>query len=134
MASRRAMAEDQRGPTAEELQLLDPEGRFLARLAADRRRLAGLSRHLWRQSPRVRQDRLGEIETLVHRLAGAAGTFGFAAVGEAALALEEVLIEQRQSLLRREREVLFARLAALTEALDQAIAACPQPPSPASSA
>jgi HPt (histidine-containing phosphotransfer) domain-containing protein len=134
MASRRAMAEDQRGPTAEELQLLDPEGRFLARLAVDRRRLASLSRHLWRESPRNRQDRLGEIETLAHRLAGAAGTFGFAAVGEAALALDDVLIEQRQSLLRGEQDVLLARLAALTEALDQVIAARPRPSNSSSSA
>ena len=122
------MAEGQRGPTAEELRLLDPEGRFRARLAADRRLLAGLSRQLWRESPRGRQDRLEEIETLAHRLAGAAGTFGFAAVGEAALALEDVLIEQREGLLRGERAALAARLAALTEALDRATAPPPNPP------
>jgi HPt (histidine-containing phosphotransfer) domain-containing protein len=134
MASRRAMAEGQRGPTAEELQLLDPGGRFQARLAADRRRLAALSRDLWRQSPPVRQNRLEEIETLAHRLAGAAGTFGFVAVGEAALALEDVLIEQREGLLRGERAALAARLVVLTEALDQATAPPPNPPDKRNSA
>lgn len=118
----------QPGPTAEELRLLDPEGGFLARLVADRRRLAGLTHRLWRVSAQLRQDRLREIESLAHRLAGAAGTFGFVATGDAALALEELLIEQRQGLLGGEPAAVSARLATLADALDRAIAALPGPP------
>jgi len=123
----------QPGPTAEELRLLDPEGGFLARLVADRRRLAGLTHRLWRVSPQLRQDRLREIESLAHRLAGAAGTFGFVATGDAALALEELLIEQRQGLIGSEQAAVSARLATLADALDQAIAALPGPPNPPTS-
>jgi periplasmic divalent cation tolerance protein len=127
------MAEGRRGPTAEALQLLDPEGGFPARLAADRQRLADLTDRLWRVSPQLRQDRLRELESLAHRLAGAAGTFGFPAVGDAALALEELLIEQREGLPGGERAALATRFAMLAAALDQAIATLPRPSSPETS-
>jgi HPt (histidine-containing phosphotransfer) domain-containing protein len=99
------------------LDLLDPDGAFRTRLAADRRALEQLAAGLWRLAPSARQQRLAAIESLAHGLAGAGGTFGFVAIGEAALALEDLLIEQRQGLLAGEPAAIDARLAALLAAL-----------------
>lgn len=96
---------------------LDPGGDFPRRLAADRAELDRLYARLWLVTPGERQQRLGQIEKLAHRLAGAAGTFGFTAIGEAALGLEEVLIEQREGLLAGEPAIIEARLAALAALL-----------------
>lgn len=95
------------------LELLDPDGAFRARLAADRHSLEQLAADLWRLAPTVRQQRLAAIESLAHGLAGAGGTFGFVAISDAALALEELLIEQRQGLLAGESDAIDARLAVL---------------------
>jgi HPt (histidine-containing phosphotransfer) domain-containing protein len=77
----------QPAPTDAELAVLDPDGRFRNRLAADRAELVALAR----QSPSPGQ--LAEIGRIVHQLAGAAGTFGFAEIGELAIALDDTLID-----------------------------------------
>jgi HPt (histidine-containing phosphotransfer) domain-containing protein len=100
-------------PDRADLDLLDPDGTFPARLASDRDTLQRLADGLWRIPPLARQQRFARIENIAHGLAGAAGTFGFAAVGEAALALEDLLLEQREGLLAAEAEAIDARLAAL---------------------
>lgn len=85
-------------PSPEELKLLDPEGTFPARLAADRAVLVELAGDLagdWAvPGGNAGAERLRDIATLAHRLAGAAGTFGFQAVGDAALALELRIVER----------------------------------------
>ena len=70
-----------RAPSAEDLRVLDPDGQFHTRLIEDRaaiERLAG-------------GGQTAELARVVHGLAGAAGTFGFAAIGEAAMALDDAL-------------------------------------------
>jgi HPt (histidine-containing phosphotransfer) domain-containing protein len=66
-------------PTAEELQLLDPDGSFVERLAADRLAILRL----------IETGHLEELGPILHRLAGAAGTFGFAEIGDLAIALDD---------------------------------------------
>jgi HPt (histidine-containing phosphotransfer) domain-containing protein len=69
-------------PSAEDLKALDPNGSFRDRLEADRASIAQLSEG-------------GDIERLrriVHALAGAAGTFGFAAIGDIAIELDNRFI------------------------------------------
>ena len=66
-------------PSPDDLKALDPEGRFRERLEADRAAIAQLSE----------SGDLRELERIVHGLAGAAGTFGHAEVGEIALELDE---------------------------------------------
>lgn len=57
--------------------------RFIARAAEDRRILAELGPPF---SPAARE----QVRLVAHRLAGAAGTFGYPAASEAAFTLEEV--------------------------------------------
>lgn len=66
-------------PTPDELGTLDPEGRFRERLETDRRRIAELSDN----------GNLKELRSVVHGLAGAAGTFGYQQVGERAIELDD---------------------------------------------
>jgi HPt (histidine-containing phosphotransfer) domain-containing protein len=42
----------------------------------------------------TRAERLKQVATLSHRLAGAAGTFGYAEISDAALALEEFILDR----------------------------------------
>ena len=77
----------QPAPTDAELAVLDPDGSFRTRLSEDLARLAALAA----QNPR--QTQLTELGRLVHQLAGAAGTFGFAEIGELASALDDALLD-----------------------------------------
>jgi HPt (histidine-containing phosphotransfer) domain-containing protein len=90
-------------PSVEDLQVLDPAGRFRARLEADRQAIAELSD----------TGTLDELRQVVHRLAGAAGTFGYAEVGETAIALDEAFTAGRP--------VAAADVARLLAALEQAL-------------
>lgn len=78
-------------PSARDLAILDPDGQFRSRLAEDRERIAALTASS-SLGPAERQA----LERLVHQLAGAAGTFGFAEIGDFAIALEDELIAVRQ--------------------------------------
>lgn len=109
-------------PSAADLALLDPDGSFALRLAADRATLRELGGALAAPAPAgARSDRLAALERVAHRLAGAAGTFGHLAVSAAALDLEERMIGLRQG--AGDRQAAASALARLTGALDQAIAA-----------
>jgi HPt (histidine-containing phosphotransfer) domain-containing protein len=66
-------------PTPEDLRILDPDGSFRLRLAADR---AGIAAH-------HETDNTAGLQRLVHGLAGAAGTFGFDAIGDIAVELDD---------------------------------------------
>ena len=90
-------------PSVADLKLLDPDGRFRARLIADHKTIGALSD----------SHDLAGLAPIVHRLAGAAGTFGFAALGEVAIALDEQL--------RGETPVTAADLARLLAVLDDAL-------------
>lgn len=109
------------GPSAADLALLDPDGSFAARLAEDRAALAGLADAL---SPaaaeETRDGKLAAIERIAHQLAGAAGTFGHAAVGTAALELEERIVALRRAPGARPGAAAEA-LGRLLDALDRAV-------------
>lgn len=100
-------------PTAAELALLDPDGSFVARLAGDRAAFAALAARLEGGDD---DGALAGIELLAHRLGGAAGTFGHAAVGAAALDLEEYVIALRGG--GGDRAATTAGLAALMMAIE----------------
>jgi len=100
-------------PTAAELALLDPDGSFIRRLAEDQAVLAALG------AGPFDDGALAGIQLLAHRLAGAAGTFGHAAVGAAALDLEEGVIDLRDG--RGTSAAISRRLAVLLAALDAAL-------------
>lgn len=106
--------------TAAEIALLDPDGTFSSRLAADRDVLTGLARGLESAPTESRQRRLAEMEALAHRLGGAAGTFGYMAISAAAFELEARIVARRGG-----AEGPFAeienRLAALMGVLDEAL-------------
>jgi len=72
-------------PTKDDLALLDPDGAFRDRLLADRAAIL----------PLADAGRIDELAPLVHRLAGAAGTFGYAGIGDAAIELDEALRDGR---------------------------------------
>jgi HPt (histidine-containing phosphotransfer) domain-containing protein len=114
---------ERRSITADELTLLDPDGTFSSRLAADRDVLTGLARGLGSAPTETRQRRLAEMEALAHRLGGAAGTFGYMAISAAALELEAGIVARRGR-----AEGPFAeiedRLAALMAMLDEALRKC----------
>jgi|GEM_PF-2816215 len=69
----------QPAPTAEDLAVLDPDDQFPVRLAADRTAIERLA---------LAGD-LDGAGRIVHRLAGAAGTFGYVQVGETAVAIDD---------------------------------------------
>lgn len=85
------------GPSAAELARLDPDGSFAGRLARDRADLARLAEALAEGASDGRDHILAGIEVLAHRLAGAAGTFGYTEAGAAAFDLEEAAIALRQA-------------------------------------
>lgn len=70
-------------PSADELRILDPDGQFQARLIADRAAIERLAE----AGPSA------ELARLVHGLAGAAGTFGHGAIGDAAIALDDAFVD-----------------------------------------
>ncbi|ODT15765.1 MAG: hypothetical protein ABS35_30490 [Kaistia sp. SCN 65-12] len=104
--------------------LLDPDGVFPQRLAGDRAFLAASAGDLWTLEAGARESRLRGIATLAHRLGGAAGTFGHHAVSEAALALEdEILDRQPGACLPSWQSRVRQAIDALARALDEALAA-----------
>lgn len=108
-------------PRAADLALLDPDGSFALRLAEDRAALGSLARVLdGTAAAGETRDGLAAIELIAHRLAGAAGTFGHAAVSAAALDLEAHVIAQRKGNGRPRAAALG--LAGLLAALDRAVA------------
>jgi HPt (histidine-containing phosphotransfer) domain-containing protein len=74
-----------RAPTAAELALIDPDGSFRQRLLRDRENLLTLAE----------QGASHDLETLVHRLAGAAATFGYNEIGGIALKLDDAFTASR---------------------------------------
>jgi HPt (histidine-containing phosphotransfer) domain-containing protein len=100
------MAEPRPVPGAAELLLLDPDGGFRDRLAADRAALAAAGS----------RRRRGGLTIIAHRLAGAAGTFGYPEISDAALALEDATIGAAEG------EAVAVALARLLAALDAALA------------
>ncbi|MGB3899242.1 MAG: Hpt domain-containing protein [Mesorhizobium sp.] len=103
--------------------LLDPDGLFPARLAADRAALAGHADALATLDAEARAGRLKDVATLAHRLGGAAGTFGYGAISSAALALEDVILERRPGEDRTAAHERVQRaIDALLRALDEGLA------------
>lgn len=90
-------------PTGQDLKLLDPDGSFRARLDADRQAIAQLSD----------SGRLEDLARIVHGLAGAAGTFGYAEVGNIAIELDDRFVAGEP--------VQVADVARLLAALEQAL-------------
>jgi HPt (histidine-containing phosphotransfer) domain-containing protein len=68
-------------PGPEEIAALDPEGHFIRRLQADHLAIMRL----------LETGAVVKAGPIVHRLAGAAGTFGFEEVGTIALTLDEAV-------------------------------------------
>lgn len=95
-------------PSPEELALIDPDGTFRTRLRDDRGRIAAA----------LAERDLDALEVLAHRLAGAAGTFGFAEVSDRAIALEDMLLARREGGAAGRMEPTAAT-AALLQALDR---------------
>lgn len=77
-------------PERAALALLDPDGSFIERLRQDRATLMALLKEL-ADGGSAKQAPLERLQTLAHRLAGAAGTFGHGQIGEAAISLEDCL-------------------------------------------
>jgi chemotaxis protein histidine kinase CheA len=103
--------------------LLDPDGLFPVRLAGDRAALAVHADALWTLGAEARKTRLKQIATLAHRLGGAAGTFGYHAISEAALALEDVILERRPGEDHAAAQVLVQQaIDTLVRALDDGLA------------
>lgn len=69
-------------PSEADLKLLDPDGSFRERLESDRQRIAQLSD----------SGDLDELKRIVHGLAGAAGTFGYADLGQIAIELDDTVV------------------------------------------
>jgi HPt (histidine-containing phosphotransfer) domain-containing protein len=106
-------------PGAADLAVLDPDGSFVCRLRDDRDTLTRLAHGLWSSPKDARRARLAEIEELAHRLAGAAGTFGYERVGVAALELEDCVAAKASGTDHCEdRSAIEAGLARLRLALD----------------
>jgi HPt (histidine-containing phosphotransfer) domain-containing protein len=97
---------------------------FATRLRRDRGAIAALERRLAADAPWDEvAARLAAIESLAHRLAGAAGTFGRPLVGEAARRVERLAERWRvrppPRLTPRRHALLGRRIAALLRALGQ---------------
>jgi hypothetical protein len=84
-------------PDKAALALLDPDGAFPDRLRQDRAVLKTLCCRL-RDGEGEARALLAAIATLAHRLAGAAGTFGYGAVGDAATELEDCIAEAEDTM------------------------------------
>jgi HPt (histidine-containing phosphotransfer) domain-containing protein len=105
---------ERKKPSLTDLAVLDPDGAFIRRLRDDRDALIGLAADLWSAPEHLRSARLTKIEALAHRLAGAAGTFGYSEVGAAALELESRIATPRSD----GRSAIDAGLAGLQTALE----------------
>ena len=90
-------------PNVADLKLLDPDGRFRARLIADHQAVGALSD----------SHDLVLLQPIVHQLAGAAGTFGFGELGDVAIELDEQF--------RGGAPITAADVARLLAALDEAL-------------
>ena len=90
-------------PSEQDLKLLDPDGSFQTRLETDRQAIAQNSD----------TGDLGELARIVHGLAGAAGTFGYAALGTVAIELDDRFVAGEP--------VLAADIARLLAALEHAL-------------
>ena len=113
---------EEKGMTAADLLLLDPDGAFPSRLKEDRDVLMALARGLWKASGEGQQRCLAEIEALAHRLGGAAGTFGYGAVSTAAFALQDGIAAGAEAADSAEcRSAIEAGLASLLRTLDDAL-------------
>jgi HPt (histidine-containing phosphotransfer) domain-containing protein len=105
-------------PSAADLAVLDPDGSFVHRLRNDRDLLTRLATDLWAVSKSIRSERLAKIEELAHRLAGAAGTFGYAGVSAAALELESGVAAR---LAQMDRAAVEASLVGLRAAIETSL-------------
>ncbi len=76
-----------RAPTPADLALIDPDGSFRLRLARDRDAIAAL----------MDQGDTSQLEPVVHRLAGAAATFGYIEIGHIAGELDDAFVAARKS-------------------------------------
>jgi HPt (histidine-containing phosphotransfer) domain-containing protein len=90
-------------PSAADLKLLDPDGSFRGRLEKDRQAIAQLSD----------SGNLDELRRIVHGLAGAAGTFSFAEIGDIAIEIDDRSVAGEA--------VTPAEIARLLAALEQAL-------------
>ena len=90
-------------PSEADLKLLDPDGAFHQRLEDDRQKIAQISD----------TGDLDELKQIVHGLAGAAGTFGYAEVGDVAIALGDAIVAGEA--------IALADIARLLAALEQAL-------------
>ena len=85
--------------------------KFVARTTDDRQRLAALADRIRPEA----SDVLAEIGQLAHRLAGAAGTFGFSRLSKAARELDESVLE------RQAPEMIEGSLRKLLIVIDESI-------------
>lgn len=105
-----------------DLAALDPDGVFPVRLASDRAALIEYFLALDALGMDAREQKLKQIATLAHRLGGAAGTFGFGVVSNAALALEDRVIDRRPGENPSvQHEAIRQAIDALVGALDEAL-------------
>ncbi|MHA6642681.1 Hpt domain-containing protein [Mesorhizobium sp. A623] len=106
-----------------DLAALDPDGTFPARLEGDRATLFNHARDLWDLEAEALETRLKQIATLAHRLGGSAGTFGFGAIGGAALALEDTIVDPPPGRKPARRRAAIARaIGSLLRELDAGLA------------
>lgn len=75
-----------KAPSPADLALIDPDGAFRDRLMRDHDSIVALSQ----------QGALRELETVVHRLAGAAATFGYMEIGSIATKLDDAFVSSRE--------------------------------------
>lgn len=90
-------------PSAEDLKALDPDGTFRDRLEADRAAISQLSE----------TGDFDKLRRIVHALAGAAGTLGFAEIGDIAIELDDHFTEGRP--------IAATEIARLLAALEQGL-------------
>jgi HPt (histidine-containing phosphotransfer) domain-containing protein len=96
---------------------LDADGTFRARMATDRMRIAELWDAAEGGAAADADPALAQVERLAHRLAGAGGTFGYAALSEAAFAAEDRVAALRREPSPAARADAAAAVAALLDAL-----------------
>lgn len=109
------------------LAVLDPDGLFPIRLATERLALVEDLRAIDALGMDAAGEILKQIATRSHRLGGAAGTFGFDAVTDAALALEDRILgirppegrPERQASIRQAMEALLGALGAALSSIEQ---------------
>jgi DNA-binding response OmpR family regulator/HPt (histidine-containing phosphotransfer) domain-containing protein len=99
------------------------KNKFRTRLQNERGKLEAIQAKL-HGSPAASQD-FEELQVVVHKLAGAAGIFGFAEVSQSAAELEELIIETKSD--SRSAESINGELAELLRVIEQECAALDQP-------